>query len=369
MEQRKLGNTGIELSVLGFGGFHLVEIDRAQAARLLNTYLDRGGNYIETAASYGNGISERKVGEAISHRRDDFILATKTTERTKEGYLREVELSLKQLRTDHLDVVFMHAVQHEEEWKRILEPGGALEGAIAAKEQGKLRFIGITGHGRPDALLGAVRAYRYDVLMTGFNYFDRFNFPAVEDELLPLCREKGIGVLAMKSVGDGYLYRTAERALRYTLSLPVASVVAGMNNAEMLESNLKIVHSFTPMTDAEREELYRTAPELGDYVCRLCNRCNVNGFDPQSVFLLEGMYDRQMDSERVTDTALYALQERLKFWFDQRARARAEYARLALRVDPSKDYSGLSKYCPYNIDIDRKLKIAHAKLSDEGYIS
>lgn len=368
MEYRKLGSTGIELSVLGFGGFHLVEIGRAEAARLLNTYLDRGGNYLETAASYGDGISERKIGEAVSHRRDDFTLATKTTERTKEGYLREVERSLKQLKTDRLDVVFMHAVQHEEDWQRIIAPGGALEGAISAREQGKIRFIGITGHGRPDALVGAVRAYRYDVLMTGFNYFDRFNFPAVEGELLPLCLETGTGVLAMKAVGDGYLYRSAPHALRYTLSLPVTSVVAGMNNAAMLESNLRIVDSFEPMTDTEREELYRTAPELGDYVCRMCDRCNVDGFDPQSVFLLEGMYDRQMDSERVTDTALYALQERLKFWFDQRSQAREEYARLALRVDPAKDYSKLNGYCPYNIDIDRKLKIAHSKLSDEGYL-
>ncbi|HUX11600.1 MAG TPA: aldo/keto reductase [Spirochaetia bacterium] len=368
MQSRKLGETGVEVSVLGFGGFHLLEIPSADASRLLGTYLDRGGSYVETAASYGNGISERKIGAAVSHRREEYTLATKTTERTKSGYLREIDRSLKNLKTDRLDIAFMHAVQNVEASEKILAPGGALEGAMEAKKAGKIRFIGITGHGQPDALIAAVRAYRYDVLMTGFNYFDRFNFPTIEGELLPLCRDRGTGVLAMKAFGDGYLYRSAAPALRYALSLPVASVVAGMNTDQMLESNLALVDSFVPMSQEELSELYRTAPELGDYVCRLCDSCNGSGFDPQSVFLLEGMFDRQMDAERVTDTALYALQERLKFWFDQRDRARTEYAALRVKVDPERDYRELNRSCPYQIDIDRKLKIAHGKLSSDGYI-
>jgi len=368
MESRKLGSTGIDVSILGFGGFHLIEIPRGDASKLLNAYLDRGGSYIETAASYGDGISERKIGESVSKRRNEFTLATKTTERSREGYLREVERSLRNLKTDRLDIVFMHAVQSEEDAKSILGPGGALEGAVAAREHGKIRFIGITGHGRPDGLLYSVRAHRYDALMTGFNYFDRFNFPSIEGELLPLCRERGVGLLAMKALGDGYLHRSAERALRYALSLPVASVVAGMNSPAMLETDLAVAESFSPMSEAERERIFREAPELGDYVCRLCGRCAVGGFDPRSVFLLEGLYDRQMDSGRVDDSAHYALRERLKFWFDQRRVARAEYARLPAKVDPAGDYRALNARCPYAIDIDRKLKLAHAKLVDDGFI-
>jgi aryl-alcohol dehydrogenase-like predicted oxidoreductase len=368
MEKRRLGDTGIEVSILGFGGFHLIEIPRGEASKLLNAYLDRGGSYIETAASYGDGISERKIGEALAHRRKDFTLATKTTERGRDGYLREVEKSLRNLKTDALDIVFMHAVQSVEEANRILGPGGALEGAVAAQRQGKIRFIGITAHGRPDGLLHSVRAHRFDVLMTGFNYFDRFNFPSIEGELLPLCRERGVGVLAMKALGDGYLYRSPTEALRYALSLDVVSVVAGMNSAAMLETDLAAAESFSPMSEAERERLYREAPELGDYVCRLCGRCAVEGFDPRSVFLLEGLYDRQMDSGRVEGSALYALRERLKFWFNQKDQARAEYARLPAKVDPAADYSARNALCPYGIDIDRKLKLAHAKLVDDGYI-
>ena len=369
MDKRRLGKTGLELSVLGFGGFHLVEIDSAEAAHLLGAYLDAGGNYLETAASYGDGISETKIGRAVSHRRTDFHLATKSMQRTRDGFAAELDQSLRNLRTDHVDVVFIHALQKREEAEQVLAPGGALEAAVAARTSGKARFIAVSFHGRPDAGLYALERFPFDVLMTGFNYFDRFNYPSIEGTLLPSCQEKGVGVLAMKSLADGYLYRSPTHALRYTLSLPITTVVAGMNSRSMLESDLRLVSGFTPMTEREKDELFRTAPELGDYVCRLCGKCRVNGFDPQTIFLLEGLYDRQMDDMRVTDTARYALRERLRTWFQQQETARLEYAALRPKVDPSRDYSALSPLCPYGIDIDRKLKIAHAKLSREGYIA
>ena len=369
MQKRALGKTGLQVSVLGFGGFHLVEITSAEAARLLGAYLDQSGNYIETAAGYGNGISEAKIGKAISHRRADYVLATKSIERTRQGFLKEMDRSLRNLKTDHVDVMFVHGVQTMAEVDQILAPGGALEGAMEAQRAGKLRFLAISGHGRPDALLAAVRRHNFDVVMAGFNYYDRFNYPAIEGELLPLCRERGVGVIAMKALADGYLYRSPEPALRYSLSLPVATVVAGINSAAMLETDLSIVSRFTPMSEAEKEELYCTAPELGSYVCRLCGKCRTADFDPQKVFLLEGVFDRQMDDMRVTDTARYALQERLKHWFAQTELAKTEYDALAAKVDPSKNYGALSALCPYGIDVDRKLKIAHGKLSREPYLA
>ncbi len=369
MEKRRLGRTGLELSILGFGGFHLVEIDSAEAARLLGSYLDAGGNYVETAASYGDGISETKIGRAISHRRSEFFVATKSTQRKKKDFSAELDQSLRNLKTDHVDVLFIHALQRREEAEAVLARGGALEAAAAAKKSGKARFIAVSFHGRPDAGIWALGKFPFDVLMTGFNYFDRFNYPAIEDVLLPLCLEKGVGVLAMKSLADGWLYRSAEPAIRYTLSLPVTTVVAGINSRRMFDLDMEIISRFAPLSEAEKQELYRSAPELGDYVCRLCGKCRVNGFDPQSVFLLEGLYDRQMDDMRVTDTARYALRERLRTWFQQQDLARAEYAALMPKVDPSHDYSNLSSLCPYGIDIDRKLKIAHGKLSKDRYIA
>jgi len=369
MLRRKLGNTGLEVSALGFGGFHLVEIPASDAASLLNTYLDRGGNYIETAAGYGDGISETKIGRAVAGRRGEYVLATKSAERSRGGLLAQLDRSLGNLRTDHVDVMFMHCVQSREEVEKILGEDGALEGAREAITAGKIRFVAISGHGRPDALLYALERGRFDVLMTGFNYYDRFNYPSLEAELLPLCASQGVGVFAMKPLADGYLHRSTAAALRYSLALPVASVVAGINSMEMLEADLAAVSGFTPMSEPEREELFRSAPELGDYVCRQCGKCGTERFDPQAIFLLEGLFDRQMDDMRVADTALYALRERLKHWFAQQETARAEYALLPRKVDPGADYSRLTALCPHGIDVDRKLKIAHQKLSRDPYIA
>ena len=369
MQKRTLGKTGLELSLLGFGGFHLVEVSRGEAAWLLNTYLDRGGNYIETAAQYGDGISERKIGEAVSRRRSEFVLATKTGKRTRAEALASLERSLRNLRTDHVDVFFMHEPQTVAEAEGVLAPGGAMEAFAEAKRAGKARFVAVSGHGRPAGILHSLKHHPYDVLMTGFNYFDRFNFPQLEAELLPLCQANGVGVLGMKALADGYLHRDPKTAIRYTLSLPIASLVIGINSREYLEEDLRIVEQFQPLADREREKLYRSAPELGDYVCRLCGKCaDEPGFDPQAVFLLEGLFDRQMDSQRVMEPAAFALQERLKHWFDQTAWAHEEYGRLTARVDPERDYSSLNRLCPFGIDIERKLKIAHGKLTAGAYL-
>jgi aryl-alcohol dehydrogenase-like predicted oxidoreductase len=370
MQRRTLGKTGLKLSLLGFGGFHLVEVSRREASWLLNTYLDRGGNYIETAAQYGDGVSERKIGEAVSHRRAEYVLATKTGRRTRAEAMASLERSLAHLRTDHVDLFFMHEPQSIEEAQAILAPGGAMEAFEEARRAGKARFVAVSGHGRPAGLLYSVQNHGYDVLMTGFNYLDRFSFPMVEGELLPLCQSRGVGVLGMKALADGYLHRDPTSAIRYTLSLPIASLVIGINSREYLEQDLRIVERFRPLAEREKQRLFRTAPELGDYVCRLCGKCRDGaGLDPQEVFLLEGLFDRQMDSQRVMEPAAYALQERLKHWFDQTAWAREEYGRLATKVDPERDYGALNSLCPYGIDIDRKLKIAHAKLTAGAYLA
>ena len=369
MQKRRLGSTGLELSIIGFGGFHLVEVPSDEASYLLNTYLDSGGNYIETAAQYGDGVSERKIGHALAGRRDEFVLATKTTARTKEAALQSLEQSLKNLKTEHVDIFFMHEPQTVDESKQILGPGGAMEAYHEIRESGKASFVGISGHGRPSGLLHAIEHYQYDVLMTGFNYFDHFNFPQIEEELLPLCNERGTAVLGMKALADGYLYRNPKNAIRYTLSLPIVSLVLGINSRSYLREDLEIARNFSPMTEEEITELYSTAPELGSYVCRLCGRCSDGaGLNPQDIFLLEGLFDRQMDSLEVVDPPQYALQERLKHWFDQKTWAQQEYERLKEKVNPSHDYSSLNKLCSYGIDIDRKLKIAHAKLLNNQYI-
>ncbi|TFG57624.1 MAG: aldo/keto reductase, partial [Spirochaetales bacterium] len=353
---------------LGYGGFHLIEAASKDAANLLNTYLDAGGNYIETAASYGDGISERKIGAAVSGRRKDFVLATKVMERDSESAAALIDRSLKNLKTDCVDILYMHAVQNFTELDEILEDNGAVAAALEARKAGKVKYIGITGHGRQHFLYQAIKRFPFDVLMTGFNYLDRFNYPENEVLVLTEALRHNIGIFGMKALADGYLYRSWQSAFRYALSLPVHCLVVGMANSDQLGKALETVKNFVPMTAEEKEELFLRAPELSDYVCRQCGKCREKNFDPSKIFALEGLFDRQMDSMRPGSPADFALQERLKSWFQQDELARDEYASLPYAVDPGADYSRLNSRCPYGIDLDRKLKIAHGKLDRSGYI-
>ncbi|HEQ72678.1 MAG TPA: aldo/keto reductase [Spirochaetia bacterium] len=362
MEKRRAGTTDMNLSLLGFGGFHLLEVTRADAERMLHLYLDRGGNYLETAAAYGDGLSEQKIGQAVARRRGEYYLASKCMEREYAAAARSIERSLKNLRTDYLDILFLHAVQTEEEADAVLADNGALKAAREAREAGRVRYIGVTGHGRPTGLLSVTRRFHFDACMTVFNYFDRFNFPALEDVLLPELTERGTAVFGMKALADGYLYRNPVQAIRYALSLPISCVVVGVNRLDQLKEDLEIADLFTPLAADEKEAIFKEAPELGNYVCRQCGRCKTGDFDPQPYFLLEGLFDRQMNSYRVEPPARYALRERLAGWFGQGAEAVADYT-AGIPLDPDKDYSALNALCPYRIDIDRKLKIIHAKLS------
>lgn len=365
MEKRKFGKTGLETSILGFGGFHLLEIPVSEASYLLNRYLDEGGNYIETAASYGNGESERKIGKSISHRRKEYILATKSTERSKEKCMNSLKNSLMNLQTDYVDLFIMHAVGTMAELNQILSPGGALEAALEAKEEGLIHHIGISMHGQPDVLIAAIKAYPFDAVMTTINYYDHFNFPEIKEELVPLAIENDVAIILMKPIADGLLWRSAPQAFRYAFHQPVSIVVTGINNREMLESDLSYAENFVPMTPDEIEDLYQSAPEYGNYVCRQCGKCSVcpEEIPIADIFRLEGYYDRQMADGTVTNASDYALKERLRFWFGNKDMAMDRYAKLEIKADQCTSCGDCIPVCPYNIDIIRKLSIADYKLA------
>jgi predicted aldo/keto reductase-like oxidoreductase len=365
MERRDFGTTGMRTSILGFGGFHLLEIPCKEASYLLNRYLDEGGNYIETASSYGDGESEMKIGSSVSHRRDEFILATKTGERTAKGCDDSLNRSLLNLQTDHVDIFIMHGVGSVGELDAILGPGGAIEAAEAAREDGRVRFIGISMHGQPDILIKALERYPFDAVMTTINYYDRFNFPEIEEVLIPLAKKKGTAVILMKPIADGYLWKSADKAFSYAFSRDVPVVVSGMNNRRMLEMDIGLAKSFVPMTAREEEKLFKTAPELGGYVCRQCGKCMVcpEGIPIQDIFRLEGYYDRQMHDGIVRDAADYALRQRLRFWFNNRDMAKQGYEMIENKADKCTECGKCMPLCPYGIDIIYKLDVAAYKLS------
>ena len=365
MQKRSFGKTGLKTSLLGFGGFHLLEIPVAEGQVLLNGYLDAGGNYVETAASYGNGESERKIGLSIAHRRDEYVLATKTGQRTRQGCEESLNRSLQNLKTDHVDLLIMHGVATMGELDTILGPDGALEGAVKAQREGKVGFIGISMHGQPDVLIRALKEYPFDAVMSTINYYDRFNFPEIEGELIPLAMEKEAALILMKPIADGLLWQSAPVAFRYAFSQPASVIVTGINNRDMLKRDLEYAEQFIPMTQEEMEHLYRDAPELGNYVCRQCNACLPcpEGIPIPEIFKFEGYFDRQMADGNITNVAEYALRERLRFWFGNREMARARYSDLKIKADQCTGCGICTARCPYGLDIERKLSLAHYKLT------
>jgi predicted aldo/keto reductase-like oxidoreductase len=365
LPRRPLGRTGEELSILAFGGFHLLETPEEKSDELLNFYLDAGRNFIETAAAYGDGDSERKVGRVMKERRAECFLSTKTTCRGRKDAAESIDRSLERLNTDHVDNLFMHGVSTKEELERILSDDGALRAAEDARDAGKVRFISITSH-FPPVLLRAVKAYRFDAVMAWINYLDRFNFPILFDEILPACAEGGTGIICMKPVADGLLYHSSEQAFRWVWSLPeVTSAAAGNNTLYQLASNLALAKSFDPMGEQETAELHRAAPELANYVCRRCRSCMPNeaGLDIPEIFRLEGYYDRQMMPGPVMELPEQELREGLNDWFSNRDYARAAYAALGKHVPPDADLSDAEERCPYGLPVAAKLKWVADKLT------
>lgn len=362
---RPLGTTGLNVSVLGLGGFHQVEAEQDTIDHVVSRYLEAGGNYIETAKGYGAGASETKLGRALKGRRDGVILASKTGARDAEGAWRDINESLERLQTDRIDVHFYHGVGTEDDVKAIRAAGGAAEAFTKAREQGLIRYVGVSSHW-PMTYVEAVRRLAVDVALIWGNYLDFCNFPEIPHRVLPALRSAGCGVLFMKPLADGFLYRSPRLALRFALAQDADSLVAGFNSLDMLDTDLGVCCDPSPVTPEEIAATLRGAPELGTYVCRQCETCSASddGEALKQIFELEGKLDRQMDDRRPVDAAQYALRERLKGWFGTAGRARAAYVK-ADEPGPALAAKGL-RPCRYDIDIPRKLRIAHAKLGSDG---
>jgi aryl-alcohol dehydrogenase-like predicted oxidoreductase len=280
MPLRPFGKTGEQVSLLALGGAHigLDRIGEADSIRLMHAAFDAGVTFLDNAWEYNAGISEVRMGEAIrrwSGSRDQLFVMTKDCahDRKANNSLLKLEQSLKRLRTDYLDLWQIHEVVWEDDPDWIFAPGGSAEALLKAKEQGKVRYIGFTGHKHPDIHKRMLaQDFPWDAVQLPLNVLDA-HWRSFEQEILPLLVERGIAPIAMKSFADGHLFKsgldvTAQEALRYVMSLPVATVVSGIDSMEVLEQNVAVAHSFTPMTEEERAALLaRTAPvsQGGDY--------------------------------------------------------------------------------------------------------
>jgi len=256
MEERPYGRTGEKLPILSFGAMHIANIPEADALKLVSYALDKGLRYFDTAFWYGDGQSEERLGKVARLRRKEMWIATKTLERTRRGARKQLETSLRRLNTDHVDEWRMHYVWSYTELDKITAPGGALEAAVKAREEGLVRFISISNHGNPGVQVEALKWFPFDSMLFPVSVLDHFILSFV-DELLPAAKAKGVAVAGMKILGLGRLSRIYERALRYAFGLPIDTAVVGMASLDDLRRDLKVAENYRPLDDEEQLSLYR----------------------------------------------------------------------------------------------------------------
>jgi aryl-alcohol dehydrogenase-like predicted oxidoreductase len=250
---RPFGATGVTVPLIGYGTAPLGKkpITRDHAVRCLNHALDSGITYLDTSPDYG---SEPHVGAVLRTRRNEVFLATKINRRSREGVRDELHQSLDRLQTDHVDLIQVHAVNAWADLEQALAPDGAVAALEEAREQGLVRFIGITGHARPALLAHALQHYPFDAVLCALGMADHL-VTAPDRFLLPVAQERNTAVIAMKVLGHGE-FPSVARALRYSLSLPgVALAIIGMDQLAQIDENVAIAARFQALNETERQQL------------------------------------------------------------------------------------------------------------------
>ncbi len=268
-----MGKTGLQVSILGVGGFHLGAVaGQLEVNDMIAKALDHGINFFDNAWEYYKGASEERLGTALKGKRDKAILMTKvcTHGRKKDVAMRMLEESLTRLQTDHLDVWQVHEVVYYNDPERCYEADGVLEALAAAKRQGKVRFVGFTGHKNPSIHLAMINGgFPFDTVQMPLNPFD-YSYRSFQREVLPVAVERGMAVFGMKSMGgsgemitQGAL--TPTEALTYAMSLPgVSTTISGMDSMQVLDQNLEILHNFKPLSQDEIGSLRTYAKQFDD---------------------------------------------------------------------------------------------------------
>jgi len=258
--RRPFGRHADMVSSIGLGGYHLgLTRTVTEAVRIIHEAIDAGVNFLDNAWEYHDGDSERRMGRAIADRREAVFLMTKvcTHGRDAKVAMRQLEQSLRRLRTDHLDLWQIHECVYDNDPERHFAPGGVVEALERAKAAGKVRYVGFTGHKDPAIHLRMLSYdFPFDACQLPLNGFD-VGFRSFQARVLPELNRRHIAAIGMKSFGgDGRALRkratAASDALRYAMSLPVCTTVSGIDSLKVLRQNLRIARGFTPMTAGER---------------------------------------------------------------------------------------------------------------------
>jgi uncharacterized protein len=288
MPTRNLGKTGYRVGIFSLGGQSALERGNndAVAVPMVERALDLGVNYLDTSSIYGgpDRWSERYIGQVTKRRRAEAFLASKTKERTRDASMRMLEQSLKLLNTDHLDLWQLHDIGTMTDIEEVFAKGGAMEALLEAREQKMVRFLGLTGHHRPDSLMEGIKRFPFDTILLALNAADAHHYSFMTD-LLPLAVERQMGIVGMKITGRGRLLSTwtppsleqqkrswegvvianapgtigMREAISYTLSLPVSTVIIGCDTVAQLEENVRLARDFTPLSARQMADLAEKA--------------------------------------------------------------------------------------------------------------
>ena len=332
MQYTTLGKTGLKVNRLGFGGIPIQKVDAATTTKLIDAMLESGINFIDSARGYT--VSEAFIGEALEGRRDKFVLATKSMAVTKEAMAADIETSLKNFRTDYIDLYQIHNPSAEN-FEKIIAPGGALEALFEAKEAGKIGHIGFTTHTTP-LFEKALACDWVETIMFPYNLVETQG-----EDLMRQCTEKNIGFIVMKPLAGGAIEDPA-LALRFICANPDATIVIpGMYDVKELATNLAACEDNSPLTEEELAKIEEIRSTLGSNFCRRCNYCQPcsAGIGISAIFILQGYYDR------------YGLQD----W------AQGRYDALSVKASACIDCGVCEPRCPYNLPIREMLKDAASK--------
>ncbi len=330
MQYRPLGQTGLNVSVIGFGAIKLPQVTEEQACAALNRALDLGINFIDTARNYRD--SEHKIGLVLKERRDECYIATKTASRDADGAMRDLEASLRELQTDRLDLWQLHNVMDRGRWEQVTRPDGALAAAKRARAEGMVDHIGISIHRSLYVMREAIQSGEFETILLLYNPLDEEGVAA--NGILDLAHERGLGVIIMKALSGGALalplndeerdekHRSSDGqwfdpivrgSLRYVLSHPAVDVVIpGMRFVREVEEDAP-VGDMPPLTDAERDELIQAIARLkGTYKyqqdCLRCGYCLSvcpQGIQIPQVFHAVYAYRHYMEETRHVGLEIY----------------------------------------------------------------
>jgi uncharacterized protein len=264
MPMRVLGRTGVRVSIVGIGGWHIGAVpDKKEAVRIMHAAIDEGINFFDNAWDYQDGGAETVMGEALAGgKRNKVFLMTKNCERDYKGSMKNLEDSLRRLKTDRLDLWQFHEMVYDNDPDWVFEKGG-LKAALEAQKAGKVRFIGFTGHKDPRIHLKMLaKPYNWDTAQMPINVLD-YSYRSFQNEVVPVCLKKNVGIIGMKGLAGGYpqgrllshVKLTAEECYRYCLSLPVAVQVMGINSMEQLKADIALARNFQPLTTQAKQQL------------------------------------------------------------------------------------------------------------------